>query len=143
MSFVTSLCRPLGYELAILDLSNPPVRQDAILVRADLLPERLKTMESDRDAFLRQPAIRAGFHDLGVDSREWRGIEDWQALRAAVDDALRAASVARSKAILPYHLSVADEGLPIPEAAGYSAASWRACSSSPRKPPDWRCHSAA
>ncbi len=109
VSFVTSLCRPLGYELVRVDPSNPPVRQDAVLVRKDRRPVSFPPILDERAAFMRQPLLLGSFRDIGVDSRPWRGVTDRQTLLAEGPGRARQSldgAVGASAAVPPRHRGI-------------------------------------
>lgn len=107
LSYVTSICRPLGYELLELDLSDPPLCQDAILVKRtylDLWADR--ATGDERALFLQEPAARNMFEAVGADPAAWREQTDDDVLLSQVWDACAAASVKRSTRVLPFFLSL-------------------------------------
>ena len=105
VAYLTGLCRPLGYELLEIDLTDPPLRQDAILVKREYLSLWDVALPVDeRELFLREPVAAGGFKQIGVDSAAWRDRTDYRALLEEVRAACEAGSLARSGEILPFIL---------------------------------------
>lgn len=104
VSYVLSVCRPIGYEIIDLDLSSPPTRQDVLLAKRELGLSAAQVDE--RELFLAQPAIRGPFMEIDVDTRAWRAITDAEELFSTVWDACCRASMERSGRVLPFHLSI-------------------------------------
>ena len=62
-----------------LDFTNPPFRQDAILVRNEYLALwDIRTPVDERELFLREPPAIGGFRDIDVDSLPWRFELDYE-----------------------------------------------------------------
>jgi tetratricopeptide (TPR) repeat protein len=109
VSYVVSLCRPLGYELLQLDLSKPPRQQDVIVVSERYLGLfGVEAPVDERALFMQEPAYtrRKGFRQVGGDPVAWRELKDYDRLLDEVRTACRAASVARSGVVLPFHLAI-------------------------------------
>jgi tetratricopeptide (TPR) repeat protein len=106
VSFVADLGRRHGLELLEIDFSDPPMRQDVILVRREYL--RLFGVSEpvdERDLYFREPPAIGSFRDIDVDTAAWRDEEDMDALLSTVWDACVRASEARSGAVLPFLLT--------------------------------------
>jgi tetratricopeptide (TPR) repeat protein len=106
VSFVADLGRRHGLELLEIDFSDPPMRQDVILVRCDYLPLfGVPEPVDERALYLREPLAIGSFRDIDVDTAAWRDEEDLDALLSTVWDACVRASEARSGAVLPFLLT--------------------------------------
>jgi hypothetical protein len=108
LSYVTSICRPHGYGLLQVDLSNPHDRGDALLVKERYLGLWGVTPPVDeRELFLREPYHAGrGFAEIGIDTSAWREERDFPALLGVARDACVAASLKRFGAVLPFTLTL-------------------------------------
>jgi tetratricopeptide (TPR) repeat protein len=108
VSYVTSICRPRGYELLQLDFTNPQDRGEAILVKERYLHLWGVTQPVDeRRLFLREPYHAGrGLSEIGVDTAPWREAHDFQALLGEAWDACVAASLQRFGLVLPFVLTL-------------------------------------
>ncbi len=108
LSYLTSICRPRGYELLEVDLTNPHDRGDAILVKERYLGLFDVTPPVDeRELFLREPYHAGrGFAEIGIDTASWRDEHDFQALLGRARDACVTASLHRYGAVLPFVLTL-------------------------------------
>ena len=105
VAFLTTLCRPRGYELLQIDIRHPG--RDVILVKNDYLALWDVALPVDeRDLFLQEPAAAGNFREVGVDSTVWRNEPDPHALLSDVWDACVAASVKSRGEVLPFILTL-------------------------------------
>jgi tetratricopeptide (TPR) repeat protein len=108
VSYVTSICRPRGYELLELDFTNPHDRGNAILVKERYLGLwDVSPPVDERKLFLREPYHAGrGLTDIGIDTAAWRDEHDFQELLSEAWDACVAASLQRFGVVLPFMLTL-------------------------------------
>lgn len=107
LAFATAVARPRGYELLQIDLGDPPIRQDALLVKSECLGLfGVPAPVDERELYLREPAISRRFAKLGYDTAAWRERTDYYAVASEVWDACVEASMRRSNKALPFVLAV-------------------------------------
>jgi tetratricopeptide (TPR) repeat protein len=108
VSYLTSICRPRGYELLQIDLTDPHDRGGVILVKERYLGLWDVTAPVDERAlFLREPYHAGrGLAEIGVDTQPWREELDFQVLLSDAWDACVAASLSRYGAVLPFILTL-------------------------------------
>ncbi len=108
VAFVEQAGKSAGYRLLSLDVSNPPRRQDALLVRADLVPcfDEADLRRSLEESFATTRPVKSSFWDIGIDSRTWRTISDPAELSRQVAAACRIASIARYGEVLPFRIEL-------------------------------------
>jgi tetratricopeptide (TPR) repeat protein len=108
VSYLTSICRPRGYELLQLDFTNPQDRGDAILVKERYLGLwNVTTPVDERRLFLQEPYHSGrSFSEIGIDTSPWREEHDFQALLSDAWDACVTASLERFAVVLPFILTL-------------------------------------
>jgi tetratricopeptide (TPR) repeat protein len=108
LAYAAAVCRPAGYELLQVDLSDPPYRQDATFVKERYLPLfGIEPPVDERELFLKEPfRVGRGLVEIGIDTRPWRTQTDFEALLRDARDACVAASLHRSGVVLPFTLSL-------------------------------------
>ena len=108
VSYLTSICRPSGYELLQVDLTNPHDRGDAILVKERYLGLwGVAPPIDERELFLREPYHAGrGFAEIGIDTASWRDEQDFQLLLGEARDACVTASLRRFGVVLPFSLTL-------------------------------------
>ncbi len=108
VSFATSLLGQFGYFLLQLDFSDPPHRHDAMLVREEYRKALGASGHPDETVLYdAEPYTPGPFLDVGVDSQEWRSIDDPQALLSEIAAACKLGSIAKhSGKVLPFVLTL-------------------------------------